>query len=266
MPTPRPTTPAADVDARQLLQNLLAQGYTKAETARRLGRSRRTLDFILAGQKPGTNLRQSLHELNQSGQVSTPPTRRLARGGAIARVRGPRGQPAVTPPAPPPTPPPPAPAPAPGQQTGRRQASRSTDQPEFTQLPLTPGPNTLNHEQHTLGPNGEREFHRIQVPKAHLAWNRELGREIVTNIVDRARHQAKRMQFTVWVEVGTGARKQRRAVQLGGKGGYDAQDVYSGIVSESNDPFGWLAGQVAGRYPEFEQENWTVVSVDLDIW
>ena len=273
MPDP-PAAPAEDVDARQLLQNLLAQGWTKTETARQLGRSRRLLDFILAGQKPGINLRQGLHELGQHGQVRTPPTRRLASTGTPARVRGRQGQPSVVPTAPPTA----------GRAAGTRTAatrapgtrppgtrrrgprpSRSTDQPEFTQRPLE-GRNTLNHEQQVLGPNGEREFHRIQVPKAHQAWNRELGREIVTDIVERARGRLKRMQFTVWVEIGTGASKQRRAVRLGGKGGYDAGDVRRGIRVEGDDPFAWLATQVEDRYPELTEDTWTVVSVDLDVW
>lgn len=269
----RPTGPAGDVNARQLLQNLLAEGWTKAETARRLGRSRRLLDFVLAGQKPGTNLRQSLYELSQVGDVRTPPTRRLTRAGSPALVRGRRGQPAV---APTPPPPPAGRAGAPGSRrppatrppgTRRRgpQPSRSTDQPEFTQLPLE-GRNTLNHQQQMLGPNGEREFHRIQVPKAHQAWNRERGREIVTDIVDRASSRLKRMQFTVWVEIGAGRTKQRRAVRLGGKGGYDAGDVRRGIRVEADDPFEWLATQVTDRYPELTEDTWTVISVDLDVW
>lgn len=270
MPGP-PRGPADDVDARQLLQNLLAQGWTKTDTARRLGRSRRLLDFILAGQKPGTNLRQSLYELNQVGDVQTPPNRRLTSTGTPARVRGRRGQPAVVPTLPPParrpgprTPRPPATRP-PAIRQRRPQPSRSTDQPEFTQRPLQ-GPNTLNHEQYTLGPNGEREFHRIQVPKAQQATNRERGREIVTDVVERARNGLKRMQFTVWVEIGTGRNKQRRAVRLGGKGGYDAGDVRRGIRVEADDPFEWLATQVEDRYPELGEDTWTVISVDMDVW
>ena len=267
----QPASPAADVDARQLLQNLLAQGWTKTETARRLGRSRRLLDFVLAGQKPGTNLRQGLYELGQHGDIRTPPTRRLTSTGAPARVRGRRGQPSVVPAAPPPAGRPAAatrtPAPSRPPATRRRapQPSRSTDQPEFTQRPLE-GRNTLNHEQHVLGPNGEREFHRIRVPKAHQAWNRELGREIVTDVVERARSRLKRLQFTVWVEIGTGRNKERRAVRLGGKGGYDAGDVRRGIMVEGEDPFEWLSTQVEDRYPELTEDTWTVVSVDMDVW
>jgi len=260
----RPASPAADVDARQLLQDLLAQGRTKTDIARSLGRSPRLLDFVLTGQKPGANLRQGLHELGQTGQVRTPPARRLSRTGTPARVRGRSGQPSVTPAVPVQT----AgqqPA-APARRTARQRAeSRSTDQPEFTQQPLT-GPNTFSHQQTTLGPNGEREFHRIQVPRAHLAWNRERGREIVSEIVDRARVGLKRMQFTAWVEVGAAGQRQRRPVRVGGHGGYDAGDVARSITAEGDDPFGWLSTQVEGRYPELVEGPWTVVSVDIDVW
>jgi hypothetical protein len=35
---------------------------------------------------------------------------------------------------------------------------------------------------------------------------------------------------------------------------------------QGGDAFGWLAGQIEGRYPELEAEQWTVISVDVDVW
>ena len=158
----RPATPPGEVDARQLLQDLLAQGRTKTGIARELGRSRRLLDFVLAGQKPGANLRQGLYELAQTGQVRTPPARRLARTGTPARVRGRQGQPSVTPPVPvQPAAPPPA-APARRQPDGQ---SRSTDQPEFTQQPLTgPTPSTTNKPSSGRTGNGSSTASKYLAP------------------------------------------------------------------------------------------------------
>ena len=84
--------------------------------------------------------------------------------------------------------------------------------------------------------------------------------------MDRARLGLKRMQFTVWVEVGAAGQRQRRPVRVGGHGGYDAADVARSIQAEGDDPFGWLGTQVEGRYPELVEGPWTVVSVDLDVW
>ena len=81
------------------------------------------------------------------------------------------------------------------------------------------------------------------------------------------------LRFQTWwaCEPGSGGTRvhrwsQRRAVRLGGKGGYDAGDVRRGIRVEGDDPFEWLSTPVEDRYPELTEDTWTVVSVDMDVW
>lgn len=97
------STPPADFGdqtSRQLIQNLLDRGLTRAEIAAELDRDPRTVGLVLGGQRPGTNLRETLLELNQHGQAVTPPPRRRTKTGDTAKIRGRAGAPAVAPPAP----------------------------------------------------------------------------------------------------------------------------------------------------------------------
>ena len=83
----------------------------------------------------------------------------------------------------------------------------------------------------------------------------------------RAAGLGLRLHAAVHVEIGTGANKRRLPpVKLGGNGGYAATNVATALQAEGGDAVSWLAGQIEGRYPEFETEQWTVISVDVDVW
>ena len=85
-----------DNRAQDLLRTLLAEGWSQAEIARRIGRDPRLVRFVLKGLKPGTNLVEALTQLAR-GEDVTPPPRRRDRKGRAAKVRSKRGRPSHRP-------------------------------------------------------------------------------------------------------------------------------------------------------------------------
>lgn len=85
-----------DNRAQDLVRTLLAEGWSQAEIARRIGRDPRLVRFVLKGLKPGTNLVEALTQLERGEEV-TPPRRRHDRKGRTAKVRGKRGKPSHRP-------------------------------------------------------------------------------------------------------------------------------------------------------------------------
>ena len=81
-----------DNRAQDLLRTLLAEGWSQAEIARRIGRDPRLVRFVLKGLKPGTNLVSALTQLAR-GEDVTPPPRRCDRKGRAAKVRSKSGRP-----------------------------------------------------------------------------------------------------------------------------------------------------------------------------
>lgn len=85
-----------DNRAQDLVRTLLAEGWSQAEIARRIGRDPRLVRFVLKGLKPGTNLVEALTQLERGEEV-TPPRRRHDRKGRTAKVRGKCGKPSHRP-------------------------------------------------------------------------------------------------------------------------------------------------------------------------
>ena len=221
-----------------------------------INRSPRLLRFVANGDKPGTNLTTALTELYRSGQVRTPPPRRQRSDGQTARIRGRRGQPSVQPPQPPrPQTPPAPPAPASTAPTNR--------QPSFTAPTAPEGRNTFDVD-HTDFPGG-RTKDTIRAPRR--GWNRELGNEAVNDVLERGITGGQRLQITAWVELDTAHGHRRIPVLLGGKGGYDPNNLAMQIRIDQGDALTTISDQINNdRYAELLDSEWTLVQVELDLW
>lgn len=237
--------------SKDIIGELLSQGYSYAAIGRQVGRDGSLIRQIGIGAKPGLNLQESLTQLASTGEVTTPPFRRTTSSGTIARVRGTRGAEAIIP------------TPPVGQRV--RTLTPSTAQPKALRKTKPTGQrNTLSH-QHNQLPNG-RELHRVTVPKNNQAANRKAGSNIVADAVAKAAAAGRRISGTVWAEVTRkDGSKDRIPVEIGGKGGYSAQSVRDAVSSTTGGAFSWLTGQVDKRYPEFEG-GYTVVGFDIDVW
>jgi len=266
------SSPPAEPTAHQYLQDLhFGQGLSYADIARRLGRSPRLLGFVARGQKPGRNLTPALRELSVTGAVTAEPARRVAASGQRARVRSRTGP--VVPPPPRGTVPsttssaPPAGGRRPNQppQTLTGSSARSAQQPDFT-IREPEARNTFRQVS-DVNETTQRGNHSLQAPKARWSYNRWAANNAFAKIASDAAQLGLRLHAAVHVEVGTGANRRRLPpVKLGGNGGYAAANVAAALQAEGGDAFAWLAGQIEGRYPEFEAEQWTVISVDVDVW
>lgn len=73
--------------ARELIGDLLASGWTKAEIARKLGRNSSTLSQVEKGKKPGANLVAPLEALKNKATSIPKPEQRKTKGGEVAKVR-----------------------------------------------------------------------------------------------------------------------------------------------------------------------------------
>lgn len=239
--------------SRELLQALRADGQSMTAIAAALGRSPRLLRFIANGDKPGTNLTAALDDLYRSGRVRTPPARRRRPDGQIVRVRGRRGRPSVIPP----TPAPPAPS------TRPPSSAPSAQQPDFLP-PITPeGANRLAVD-HTDFPGG-RTKDVVRAPRR--GWNRELGNEAINDLIDGGITAGQRLQITAWVELDIAHNHQRIPVLLGGKGGYDPNNLAMQIRIEQGDALQLISDQIVeDRYAELVSGDWSLVQVELDLW
>lgn len=85
--------------AADLIATLRGRGLSQSEIARELGRSPRMVRAVERGEKPGHVYVAALAQLVDRGRVSTPPLRRRARDGRLAKVRAPASseEPIVTP-------------------------------------------------------------------------------------------------------------------------------------------------------------------------
>lgn len=86
-------------NARDLILDLRSQGYSLAEIGRQIGRSPRALRFVVAGERDGEALRDSLDELSREGKVTHQAPRPVTKSGQLAKVRAPGGR-TTTPPKP----------------------------------------------------------------------------------------------------------------------------------------------------------------------
>lgn len=239
----------SDRSSREYIHLLQSEGWSYAKIGRALGRDGSLIRQVAVGKKPGTNLTGALQELSNTGQVKHPPMRRVTSQG-LAKVRGRRGQDAVLPKLPQ------------GQQL---RVSKSTEQPQKIRTKKPSGQrNRLTHTPRMLP--GGRELHRITVPKRASSANRKEGSRILNDVVERATSRGRRISGTVWVEFKDDQGKaQRRSVDLGGHGGYQAQRVRDAINATPGGGFAWLTNQVDNRYPEFKG-GYTVVGFDIDMW
>lgn len=247
--------------AISLLHDLQAQGWSQARIAGALGRDPRLLRFVLAGTKPGHNLVPALHELSVTGTVTTPIPRRRTRTGDVARVRGRKGQPSITPPDP--TLPGLEPAPEP---TGPRQrhhpaGTDSTRQPARRPR-TTHDRNLLRHEVENL-PRG-RSSHLFQFPRANQTA-RDQANNALLGVLDGARQATKRMHARLWIEVGPPGHRERREVRIGDHGGYDARLAVEGIGLFGGSVLDWMTDQAGNRYEDISDTG-TLVGVEVDIW
>lgn len=250
----RGTQSAPPPSSRELLQALRADGRSLSSIATQLGRSPRLLRFILNGEKPGTNLAAALADLNRGRDVQRPPARRRRSDGQVARVRGRRGEPAVTPAASePPSAPPSTPT----------SAAPTNRQPAFTPPTAPEGPNTIGVD-HLDFPGG-RTKDTIRAPRR--GWNRELGNEAINDVISGGITAGQRLQITAWVELDQAHGHQRIPVLLGGKGGYDPNNLAMQIRIDQGDAFTTIGDQIAGdRYAELLEAEWSLIQVELDLW
>ena len=70
-----------DNRAQDLVRTLLAEGWSQAEIARRIGRDPRLVRFVLKGLKPGTNLVEALTQLERGEEVTPPGVGMIAKAG-----------------------------------------------------------------------------------------------------------------------------------------------------------------------------------------
>lgn len=240
-----------NLSSTQHIQNLLAQGHSYASIGRAIGRDSSLIRQIGLGKKPGANLNQSLAELSSTGTVTTPPTRRTTRAGALAKVRAQKGHDAVTPLAPA------------SQRVTTVSAARQ--QPEPLQRPRAAGRSNLRHEV-SRHPNG-REYHRLTVPKRSTSANRAAGNKIMGEIIDRARSQGRRLDATIWADVqrNDGSR-DRIPIRLGGTGGYTGQAARDAIDAHGGNAYAWIEGQLSRRYPKGSFKSMTITGIDINTW
>ncbi|AMS04137.1 hypothetical protein [Acidipropionibacterium acidipropionici] len=259
--------PDQELTAAGLIRDLQAQGWSQARIAAAIGRDSRTLRFVLAGTKPGHNLVGALHELSLTGQVTTPIPRRRTRTGKVARVRGRRGQPSITPTDPTLPEPQPEQAREPGTPEGehaRRHGPAGTDstrQPE-RRARHTRERNLLRHEVENL-PRG-RSSHLFQFPRVNETARGQADSALM-EILDVARQGAKRMHAKLWIEVGPAGHRERREVRIGDHGGYDAGLAVEGVGLFGGSVLDWMTDQAGNRYEDIADTG-TLVGVEIDIW
>lgn len=270
---PEPT----QITAVELLHDLQAQGWTQARIARALGRDSRLLRFVLKGLKPGRNLIPALRQLSLTGELHDPIPRRRTKQGRVARVRGRRGQPSVTPEDPTLVPSSPRPeepqlepsgeqAPAEFEPSPRKRrgpaGTDSTRQP--TRLPRhARGRNLLRHEVENL-PKG-RSSHLLRFPRTNEDAREQANRTLF-EIFQTAREAHKRMHAKLWIETGPPGHRERQELRIGDHGGYDAglaADDIGGLFGGS--VLDWMTDQAGNRYKDVADTG-LLVGVEVDIW
>lgn len=259
--------PDQELTAAGLLRDLQAQGWTQTRIAAALGRDPRLLRFVLAGTKPGHNLVGALHDLSLTGTVTGPVPRRRTRTGDVARVRGRRGQPSITP-TDPTLPAPQLAEPHAGGPDDRQPRPRhgpagtdSTRQPERRPR-HTRGRNLLRHEVENL-PRG-RASHLFQFPRINETARGQADSALF-EVLENARQAAKRMHAKLWIEVGPPGHRERREVRIGDHGGYDAGLAVEGVGLFGGSVLDWMTDQAGSRYEDIADTG-TLVGVEVDIW
>jgi len=270
---------AESFTSRELIQSLLADGHTKAEIARAVGRSERYIRFVANGQKPGDLLAAPLTEMATTGTVTKPAERRVNLStGRLAKIRGKEGT--VIPPTPKGqrplkerTPPSGKTIKIPPRPGGA--VSRTKDQPP--PLPGTPreGRHRYEHPEPHRFPNGG-ELHTVRVPR-RASGGRTAGADRLAEVLGGAQEAGRRVDMHITVETGPPGNRKLHQVRLGGKGGYDPAQVLAAVKKRAEKRgagtatamFGWLMSQAEGRDYDFIDDKGgqpTIVEVQTSVW
>ena len=261
-----------DNRAQDLVRTLLAEGWSQAEIARRIGRDPRLVRFVLKGLKPGTNLVEALTQLERGEEV-TPPRRRHDRKGRTAKVRGKRGKPSHRPTEPDAELLHPRRSRAPQQsdeevlgeehietlpRKRRHGTTPSTSQPERLERQMRKR-NLLRHEVTNLPHH--RSSHTLQFPRDNEDARGQAS-DLLTEILSEGRGQ--RMHAKLWIEVDEGGRRELQMVRLGDKGGYDCGFTLED-VRMFRDALSWLEDQAGQQYGNVADRG-RLVGVEIDVW
>lgn len=150
--------------SRDLVNQLVERGMTKAEIARELGVSSRMVTAVQKGERPGRNYLTPLSELASRGRVEHPPERRRTASGDLAKVRGSGGE-AVTP------------------------------------APVPPKQPRAGHEAHTTYLPGKQRLHTVQAPKSE-GKGREQARQDILDWLRAAARGKRHVGFTITYDNG----------------------------------------------------------------
>ncbi|WP_380161880.1 hypothetical protein [Kineococcus sp. R86509] len=251
---PDPSTPSA----ADLIANLRAYGLSVSEIARELGRSPRMIRKVVQGESSGQLYVPALNELVQTGRTQAPPARRRGRDGELVRVRAPRGAA--------------EPTRRPQEDTGAAQAGGAGQTPapppggrgrSSASTGSAARPGTFS-DSTTYLPGGVRQ-HTVTAPRSEGS-GRERARQGLLGALRRAarsqRGGRKNVRFRVTLQNGT-------TVEVGAKGGYAVSKALARSRSEGDDPFAWLAGEVADRQylqKTLARENLNIVGVEATIY
>lgn len=222
----QPTRSAAD-----LVADLRAYGMSTTEIARELGRSPRMVRKVVRGESSGQLYVAALEELARTGQSRTPPPRRRGRDGQLMRVRAPRG----------------------ASESTRRPSDPGTAATQPSGAPGSTGdtsrsrgragaPPTAYSSDTTYLPGGVRQ-HSVTTPRSNGVGRERARQRLLEILRSAARSQRggrKNVRFRLTLKNGT-------TVEVGAKGGYAISKALSRARGEGDDPFGWLAGEVADR-------------------
>lgn len=263
--TPPETGPKAQgASSQELINHLLANGWTYAAIGRELQRHPSGLARIAIGDKEGSNLRTSLQQLVTTGTVTAPVPRRTTKSGQPVKVRGKSGQPSVVPPDAQAI----VPAAAGTTKKGRKPARADLSKPprglviqhKTPQAPrsvlappeqVKPGKSKFNE---SLLPHPTGVLYRMTVPKTE-GEGRERGRQSLLEQMRKAKEAIKRLTFTVTLD-------DDKVVPIGSKRGYAADDAVLRAESEGDDPLAWLEGEVDG-IEHYDTEEAVIVGVQM---
>lgn len=76
-------------NSRELIESLIARGFSQRAIGRAVGRDSSLIAQIRKGAKPGANLTPALAQLAATGKVESAPERRTTKAGGVAKVRRP---------------------------------------------------------------------------------------------------------------------------------------------------------------------------------
>ncbi|WP_049821579.1 hypothetical protein [Kineococcus radiotolerans] len=246
--------------AADLIADLRAYGLSISEIARELGRSPRMVRKVVQGESSGQLYVAALSELARTGRAQAQPARRRGRDGQLMRVRAPRGasEPTRRP-----------------EEGTEAQKSGTAGQPPASragagagQPSPTPGGRAGRSggfsDSTTYLPGGVRQ-HTVTAPRSE-GTGRERARQRLLETLRRAarsqRGGRKNVRFRVTLKNGT-------TVEVGAKGGYAVSKALARSRSEGDDPFAWLAGEVADRQylqKALSREDLSIVGVEATIY